>query len=87
MCVLCYGRCTASSNTSRTQIHPLDVDTFSMLSVRWTFFLFFLSSPLQPMGLNVAIRFVVTKGGSYGNKILYKNLKFFDKIFVPSKIS
>ena len=22
------------------------------------------------------------KGGSYGNKILYKNLKFFDKIFV-----
>ena len=28
-----------------------------------------------------------TKGGSYGNKILYKNLKFFDKIFVPSKIS
>ena len=27
------------------------------------------------------------KGGSYGNKILYKNLKFFDKIFVPSKIS
>ena len=23
-----------------------------------------------------------TKGGSYGNKILYKNLKFFDKIFV-----
>ena len=29
----------------------------------------------------------VTEGGSYGNKILYKNLKFFDKIFVPSKIS
>ena len=28
------------------------------------------------------------KGGScYGNKILYKNLKFSDKIFVPSKIS
>ena len=27
------------------------------------------------------------KGGSYGNKILYKNLNFFDKIFVPSKIS
>ena len=24
----------------------------------------------------------LTKGGSYGNKILYKNLKFFDKIFV-----
>ena len=24
----------------------------------------------------------VTKGGSYGNKILSKNLKFFDKIFV-----
>ena len=23
-----------------------------------------------------------SKGGSYGNKILYKNLKFFDKIFV-----
>ena len=22
------------------------------------------------------------KGGSYGNKIVYKNLKFFDKIFV-----
>ena len=22
------------------------------------------------------------KGGSYGNKILYENLKFFDKIFV-----
>ena len=22
------------------------------------------------------------EGGSYGNKILYKNLKFFDKIFV-----
>ena len=27
------------------------------------------------------------KGGSYGNKILYQNLNFFDKIFVPSKIS
>ena len=24
----------------------------------------------------------VSKGGSYGNKILSKNLKFFDKIFV-----
>ena len=23
--------------------------------------------------------FVVHKGGSYGNKLLYKNLKFFDK--------
>ena len=33
------------------------------------------------------ILFCVYKGGSYGNKILYKNLKFFDKIFVPSKIS
>ena len=28
-----------------------------------------------------------SKGGSYGNKILYKNLKFFDKIFVTTKIS
>ena len=27
------------------------------------------------------------KGGSYGDKILYKNLEFFDKIFVSSKIS
>ena len=27
---------------------------------------------------------LVSKGGSYGNKILYKNLKFFDK---TSKIS
>ena len=26
--------------------------------------------------------FDCVKGGSYGNKILYKNLKFFDKIFV-----
>ena len=30
--------------------------------------------------------FLTHKGGSYGNKILYKNLNFFDKIFVPSKI-
>ena len=28
------------------------------------------------------ILFYVCKSGSYGNKILYKNLKFFDKIFV-----
>ena len=25
---------------------------------------------------------LLLEGGSYGNKILYKNLKFFDKIFV-----
>ena len=30
----------------------------------------------------VRIRTALSKGGSYGNKILYKNLKFFDKIFV-----
>ena len=30
---------------------------------------------------------LINKGGSYGNKILSKNLKFFDKIFVTSKIS
>ena len=27
----------------------------------------------------------LTKGGFYGNKILYKNLKFFDKIFVRGR--
>ena len=29
----------------------------------------------------------VRAGGSYGNKILYKNLKFFDKIFVRKSCS
>ena len=39
-------------------------------------------------GINISgFTLYITKGGSYGNKILYKNLKFFDKIFVPSKIS
>ena len=34
------------------------------------------------MGSTSFLGFSYPKGGSYGNKILYKNLKFFDKIFV-----
>ena len=37
--------------------------------------------------IKIFVQDFVPKGGSYGNKILYKNLNFFDKIFVPSKIS
>ena len=37
---------------------------------------------------NLAVEnFVTLYHRAYGNKILYKNLKFFGKIFVPSKIS
>ena len=42
----------------------------------------FLARRIQPF-----LSLIDREGGSYGNKILYKNLKFFDKIFVPSKIS
>ena len=60
--------------------------------------LIFLARRIQPFLplVDREVEFLCTKGGSYGNKILYKNLKFFDKIFVrqdfrakilPSKIS
>ena len=39
------------------------------------------------MGSTSFLWFSCSKGGSYGNKILYKDLNFFEKIFVPSKIS
>ena len=33
---------------------------------------------------STAVQMCARKGGSYGNKILYKNLIFFDEIFVQN---
>ena len=47
-------------------------------------YVFFLERRIQPFLFLVDHASRILYTGFYGDKILYKNLKFFDKIFVPT---